>query len=656
LYSCHAWRFQSFSFTKAKGIEMGHHSQQNPEASNRHSANATWGGAFRISTDHPSQPRIFLGMCQFALSLAIVTAASFCAARADDRDPGFRAAPESGQEASKPGDEKLAQRVSVTVTAVYPHANAEGIAGSVAAPIELSVKNLPGLESRRSWCGSDGSYRLDLRFARGADERAVLQQIREALDFAKPVLPADVQKAGLGLKRTPASPAVLVTVQATDNLRTSTVLANYLKKVVEPRLSQLRGVSELSVIGAPEFRQRVHIDFDKMRARSVGFAELAGAIESQQSAGTQVTPESVAKVEDGIVKTTPQGQPVQVKDIARVETGVRWPVASLNSKPVIALAVQSTPGANSDEIADSVRKEVVKLGREAPEGITIGLAIDFSQDCQPDSKSRLLIVDCWFPDSSSADQIGRRLQKCAQAAGGVAGVISTFASSQQLANAKSRNASMLIRYASAGDPNAAREKLAAALVGKLRAADPDIAFHVCEWTATGPKHAVSLALLDEGDLGNAALQTWADACLTYLKTEEPMLGDPFSSFPAPTPSVRIDIDRAKLAALGIAFNEIQAALVFVLGNDAEEYRGKVKELKDLKLLNQKGMEIPLGTVITVREVLTSSLIQRIDGYPAALLHASVRAGSKRPDLGKLAERVAKEVKLPTGFRLVVIEE
>ena len=635
---------------------MGYHSQQYPGDCTGWNSRPTWNGCSRSIAGYQIQQRVSSGCRHLLVSLTIAGAASLFTAPAGFGGPGARDAAGARQEASNRKDEKAPQQFSVTITGFYPHANAEVVADSVAAPIESNVRQLPGLERRRSWCASDGSYRLDLRLALGAGEAAVLQDVRNALELVRPVLPVDVQKAGLGIKRTPASPAVLVTIQATDNLRNSLVLADYLGKVVQPRLNQLRGVSQLSVFGAPDFRQRLHIDFDKMHARGVRFVELAGAIESQKSAGMPVTLQSAAKLEDSIVKTTPQGQSVQVKDIARVEMGADWPLASLGARPVIALAVHPTPGASAKELADGVRKEVVDLGRAAPEGITIGLAIDFSRDCQPGSRNRLLIIDCQFPDSSSSEQLKRRLQKCELTAAGMVGVTATFASAKHLTDPNSRNASMLVRYAPEGDHDVAREKLAAALVDKLRATDPDLTFHVRDWTTTGPRHPVSLALLDEGEFGHAALGTWADACLAYLKTKEPMLSDAFSSFPLPSAAVRIDITRAKLAALGIELNEIQAALSLVLGNDAEEYRGKVRELKDLKILNRKGMEIPLSALIAVRDVLSPSVIQRIDGFAATLLYANLRAGSKRPDLEKLAERVAAGAKLPTGFRLVVIEE
>ena len=69
---------------------------------------------------------------------------------------------------------------TVRVTAVYPGANAEVVAGTVAAPIEQQVNGVENMLYMSSTSSSDGSYSLTVTFEIGTDldEAQVLVQNR----------------------------------------------------------------------------------------------------------------------------------------------------------------------------------------------------------------------------------------------------------------------------------------------------------------------------------------------------------------------------------------------------------------------------------------------------------------------------------------------
>ncbi len=96
---------------------------------------------------------------------------------------------------------------TVQVTAVYPGANAQVVADTVAAPIEQQVNGVENMVYMSSSSSATGSYSLTITFGVGTDldQAQVLVQNRIAL--AEPQLPAEVRQQGITVKsnRRPAS-------------------------------------------------------------------------------------------------------------------------------------------------------------------------------------------------------------------------------------------------------------------------------------------------------------------------------------------------------------------------------------------------------------------------------------------------------------------
>ena len=91
---------------------------------------------------------------------------------------------------------------------------------------------------------------------------------------------------------------------------------------------------------------------------------------SIQAQGRLVT---VAEFEDIVVRATPDGAMVRLKDVARLELGARNSdsYSRFNGKPAATIAIYQAPGANAIATAAAIRKALAGLEARFPETVSL---------------------------------------------------------------------------------------------------------------------------------------------------------------------------------------------------------------------------------------------------------------------------------------------
>src|SRR5437870_7626815 len=99
---------------------------------------------------------------------------------------------------------------TVEVSAIYPGANAQVVADTVAAPIEQQVNGVEKMLYMSSQCTNDGSYSLTVTFEPGVNLNFAQVLVQNRVNLALPQLP-DVVKA-VGVTTRKRSPDILLVV------------------------------------------------------------------------------------------------------------------------------------------------------------------------------------------------------------------------------------------------------------------------------------------------------------------------------------------------------------------------------------------------------------------------------------------------------------
>jgi HAE1 family hydrophobic/amphiphilic exporter-1 len=287
---------------------------------------------------------------------------------------------------------------TVQVATVYPGANAQVVADTVAAPIEQQVNGVERMLYMSSVSAADGSYALTVTFEVGTDLDIAQVLVQNRVATAEPLLPEEVQRQGVTTKKQSTDIIQFVVLTSPDGRYDDLYLSNYATLRVRDVLARVSGVGDATVFGAAQYSMRVWLDPQKLKARSLTAADVVAAIREQNvqvAAGQlgqppapdtqdfQLTVNTLGRLHDvdqfqDIVVKTEGTRVTRLRDVARVELGgqVYDVFFQRDGKPAAGIAVFQLPGANALDVADKVRAAMEAMKPSFPEGLTYGIPFD----------------------------------------------------------------------------------------------------------------------------------------------------------------------------------------------------------------------------------------------------------------------------------------
>jgi len=172
------------------------------------------------------------------------------------------------------------------------------------------------------------------------------------------------------------------------------------------------------------------------------------------------------------------------------------------------------------------------------------------------------------------------------------------------------------------------------------------------------------------DLNNAGLPALEAATQKLLTAaqQEPGLISLITGFRANVPQFHIDIDRAQAKTMGVSLSELNEALQVYLGsvyvNDFNLFgrtyqvtaqaepamRGDPQDILRIKIRNQRGEMVPLGSLVKISKRGGADRVQRYNLYYSADINGNTLPEVSSGDMIAKVERLAKE-HLPDGFAI-----
>src|SRR5215468_8238653 len=288
----------------------------------------------------------------------------------------------------------------IQILATYVGADAQTLEQAVATPLEQQMNGVDNMNYMYSLNATgSSSTSLIVNFDQKTDPNTdfILAQSRETQAASQ--LPTEVTNYGITVRKSVTAPLLLVAVYSPNGTYDATFLANYAYINLADPVLRSPGIGNVQVFGAGQYAMRLWVKPDALAKLGITVPQIVSAIQAQNTVnpagkaggepapkgqeftytvlaqGRLVSPEQFGQI---VLRETPDGGIVRVRDVARIELGAQdYSVAGrLNGKPSAVIAAYQLLGSNAVEAAAGVRKLMEQLKQRFPEDLDFVVALD----------------------------------------------------------------------------------------------------------------------------------------------------------------------------------------------------------------------------------------------------------------------------------------
>ena len=304
----------------------------------------------------------------------------------------------------------------IQVLASYIGADAQTIEQSVATPIEQQMSGVDNMNYMYSLNSTaDGVARLIVNYDVKTDPNTDLMLTQMRQTQAASQLPTDVTNYGVTVQKTVTAPLMLITLYSPKGTYDAQFLANYAYINLADQINRSYGIGSVQVFGAGQYAMRLWVKPDRLAKLGITVPEIASAIQAQNAVnpagqvgsepvpkgqqftysvraqGRLTSPEEFGEI---VVRESPNGAVVRLKDVARVELGAQSYniVSRLDGKAAAIIAAYQLPGSNAVETANGVRKLMAELKGRLPQDMEYVVSLDTTQAVNEGMKEIVLTL------------------------------------------------------------------------------------------------------------------------------------------------------------------------------------------------------------------------------------------------------------------------
>lgn len=290
----------------------------------------------------------------------------------------------------------------ITVSTMYPGANADVVKKTVAQPIEAKVNGVEDMIYMSSVIGNDGSYTLRIYFRVGADGDMAQVRVNNLVAQATSSLPQEVNQIGVTVKKKSSDMLGVITLRSPKQSYDSIYLSNYADLNIVERLKRIEGMSDITLLGKKDYSMRIWLNPNKLATLKLSASDVIGAIKTQNiqvAAGkiggmpapgdqqyqyvlqTKGRLTSAEEFENIIIRASKKGSLIRLKDVARVEVGAQGYEADgrMNNEPAAVLALYQLPTANALDVMERVKEAMKEYEKSFPDDLVYDIAYDSTE-------------------------------------------------------------------------------------------------------------------------------------------------------------------------------------------------------------------------------------------------------------------------------------
>jgi hydrophobic/amphiphilic exporter-1 (mainly G- bacteria), HAE1 family len=288
----------------------------------------------------------------------------------------------------------------IQIIATYVGADAQTLEQAVATPIEQQmngVDNMNYMYSLNATGNTSTSLIVDFDVKTDPNTDFILAQARETQAASQ--LPVDVTNYGVTVRKSVTAPLMWVALYSPHGTYDANFLANYAYINLTDPILRSYGIGNVQVFGSGQYAMRLWVKPDQLAKLGITVPEIVSAIQAQNTVnpagkaggepapkGTEFTytvlaqgrlqsPEEFGNI---VVRETPDGGIVRVRDVARMELGSQdYSIAGrYNGGPSAIIAAYQLPGSNAVDAAAGVKKLMDQMKQRFPGDMDFAIALD----------------------------------------------------------------------------------------------------------------------------------------------------------------------------------------------------------------------------------------------------------------------------------------
>ncbi len=541
-----------------------------------------------------------------------------------------------------------------TVEAQFPGMPASVVEERVAFTLEAKINGVENLERLRSRCGRDGSYSLELTFGRGTNPNLAQMLVQNRVNDAMPLLPEEVRRLGVTVRKASPVLVMLLTVSSTDNSADiSSDLNNFASVYFRPQLARVPGVAEVSPHGSDGISARILLDPQRLAAYQLTVPDVKRAIEQQAleaTSGPRGGFQFTLNARGGLkmdelasiaIKSEPNGAAIRIDDVKSVIRSGEDLVgfASLDGNSVAVLEVYALAGADPRAVSAAVRDLLPELRESLPPGVELSDEFEFTAPATPRAPGYVLL-DVNLPSAGTKEYFRELLTRTDQLVREIPGVRHVLALSGQPFDRDRNQACLVVGLAPVDRGAVDRERILREIRTQFVATEKSASIRMRDLSGYARSRSsgfpIEFALYG---FDRQPLHELANTIVAQM-SRDPRLTDA-SAGPRSVPTFAVDIDRAKVARLGLALPDVSASLEAVFGFvqagklhvfgrewpillkiDAAG-RSEVERLVQSHLRTAKGDLISLSEVAAVHQESEPAYLERLNIYPVIVITAGL---------------------------------
>lgn len=284
---------------------------------------------------------------------------------------------------------------TIQVSATYTGANAPTVLNSVIAPLEEQINGVENMMYMTSTATNTGEATIQIYFKQGTDPDMAAVNVQNRVTKAQGLLPAEVTKIGVVTTKRQTSMLMGFSVYSADDRYDAEFIENYVKINLIPEVQRVPGVGDAMVWGS-DYSMRIWLKPDVMAQYKLMPGDVTAALAEQniEAAPGQFGEDgnqsfqyvmrykgrlqTAEEFEDIVIRATPDGEVLRLKDIATLELGrlTYGFVNKLNGHAGVTAIVFQTAGSNATQIINDISKLLEESSKSFPPGVKYDVLLD----------------------------------------------------------------------------------------------------------------------------------------------------------------------------------------------------------------------------------------------------------------------------------------